>query len=319
MQGLKINQLDTELTHYLYTLEREPLVMKKWLLPLLILATALVLVGIVMVQDWGIGCVALILLTLYGVKKDQKDVAWTKFLPIGFLALFFPFAMYNYAGPFWAKVTAWQTQSLQHAIDWNDLFDSIPFNDAAFLRFWQPEWLVKIFGWIYWYGFTLSFWTCMIRAFFTKDAKKLLHYALAGFVLQTPLILPFYNTIFLQEVWFVHGQPDMLNPWYRILAPDEVESWVLNCFPSMHTSMSFAMLLMARREKSRFFRWTMSIYCASIIFSTMYLKIHWVLDVIAGMIFAYLIVKLADVSMKGLERLPNLWRRRSETKSTLSN
>ncbi|MCX7571674.1 phosphatase PAP2 family protein [Tumebacillus sp. DT12] len=275
--------------------------MKKWLWPLLILATALVLYGIVQVQNWGVGCVVLILLTLIGVKHDQTDIPWKKFLPIGFLALFFPFAMYNWAGPFWSMVTAWQTESLQHYFKWNEWFASIPYNDAEWLRFYTPEWLVRGIGWIYWYGFTLSFWACMIRAFFTKDAKKMLHYALAGFVLQTPLILPFYNTILLEEVWYVYGQPDMLSPWYRTLGAD-APSWVLNCFPSMHTSMAFAMLLMARRENSRYFRRLMGTYCSLIIFSTMYLKIHWVIDVMAGMLFAYGVVKLADGIMHLLGR-----------------
>jgi membrane-associated phospholipid phosphatase len=273
---------------------------------LLLVATALVLYGITRVQDWGVSCIALILLTLIGVKEDQTDIPWKKFLPIGFLALFFPYAMYSWAGPFWSMVTAWQTESLQHYFQWNDLFASIPFNDAEWIRFYTPEWLVRAVGWVYWYGFTLSFWACMIRSFFTKNAKKMLHYALAGFVLQTPLILPFYNTILLEEVWYVYGQPDMLSPWYRTLG-DDAPSWVLNCFPSMHTSIAFAMLLLARREKSRSFRWIMTTYCSLIIFSTLYLKIHWVLDVIAGMLFAYGVVKLSDLVMHLLS--VQVWRK----------
>jgi membrane-associated phospholipid phosphatase len=279
---------------------------KKWLWALLIPATALVLYGIISVQDWGIGCIALILLTLYGVKEDQTDIPWQKFLPVGFLALLFPYVMYHYAGSFWHSVIAWQTESVHHYFKWNDLFASIPFNDASFLWFYQPEWLVKFIGWIYWYGFTLSFWACMIRSFFTKDVKKMLHYAFAGFVLQVPLILPFYNTILLQEVWYVYGLHDMLDPWYRHYTTEaETLNWVQNCFPSMHTSMAFAMLLMARRENSRFFRWTMGTYCTLIIFSTLYLKIHWVIDVIAGMLFAWGIVKLADrIMSKVIAKLP---------------
>jgi membrane-associated phospholipid phosphatase len=287
----------------------------KWIWPLLIVATALVLVGIFSVQDWGIGCVALMALTLVGVKRDQKDIPWKKFLPIGFLALFFPFAMYNWAGTFWQMVADWQTQEVKHYFQWNDLFASIPLNDGSFLWHFQPEWLVRLIGWVYWYGFALSFWTCMIRSFFTKDAKKMLHYALAGFVLQTPLILPFYNTVLLQEVWYVKGLPDMLDPWYRHLTGNDVLVWVQNCFPSMHTSMSFAMLLMAMREKSRNFRWTMGIYCSTIILSTLYLKIHWVIDVFAGMLFAYAVVKLADGLMYLLNRRGKKWITRSQTQA----
>ncbi|MBL0387216.1 phosphatase PAP2 family protein [Tumebacillus sp. ITR2] len=283
--------------------------MRRWMWPLLLLATGGVLYGITAVQNWGIGCILFILVALLGVQHDQKDIPWKRYLPLGFLALLFPFVMYNYAGSFWEHVAGWQTKSVHHIFKWNDLFNSIPFNDGSFLWVWQPDWLTRFIGWVYWYGFTLSFWACMIRSFFTKDVKKMLHYAFAGFVLQVPLILLFYNTVFLQEVWWVKGLPDMLNPWYRDYTQSEYLVWVQNCFPSMHTSMAFAMLLMAMREKSKAFRWIMGTYCTLIILSTLYLKIHWVLDVLAGMLFAYLVVKLAD----GILKLPNLLSR-SKTK-----
>jgi membrane-associated phospholipid phosphatase len=62
----------------------------------------------------------------------------------------------------------------------------------------------------------------------------------------------------------------------------------------MHTSISFAMLLLALRENDRIFKYMMVSYSSAIIFSTLYLQIHWVLDLVAGMVFAWLIVKLTD-------------------------
>jgi membrane-associated phospholipid phosphatase len=121
----------------------------------------------------------------------------------------------------------------------------------------------------------------------------MLSYALSGHLLQFPLILPFYNLILLHEVWFVKQQPDLLHRTFA--SENELLVNVMNCFPSMHTSISFAMLLLALREKDRIFKTIMVTYCASIIFSTMYLQIHWVLDVIAGMLFAWGVVKLADL------------------------
>jgi len=288
-----------------------------WKLLLLGLGTALVLYGISQVQSWGVWCILFLLLALVGVKHDQTDVPWAKWMPIGFLALLFPYVMYEYGGTFWSLVTAWQTSSLQHVFHWNEWFNSIPLNDASFLWVWQPEWLTIFIGWVYWYGFALSFWTCMIRSFFTKDVMKMLHYAFAGFVLQTPLIVPFYNTIYLQEVWYVQGLPDMLSPWYRTLTESDIGIWTINCFPSMHTSMAFAMLLLAQRENSKMFRWTMTTYCTLIIFSTMYLKIHWVIDVIAGMLFAWGCVKLADLCMWLIRQQRT--KRQQRTQQTISS
>lgn len=124
----------------------------------------------------------------------------------------------------------------------------------------------------------------------------MMSYALSGHLLQFPLILPFYNLILLREVWWVKGQPDLLGRQFA--TENDLLVNVMNCFPSMHTSISFAMLLLALREKDRIFKYMMVTYCSAIIFSTMYLQIHWVLDVLAGMAFAYGTVKLADFFIK---------------------
>jgi membrane-associated phospholipid phosphatase len=144
---------------------------------------------------------------------------------------------------------------------------------------------------VYDYGFALSYWIVVIRAFFTKDVQKFGRYSLAGYLLQVPLILPFYNMILLQEVWYVQGTPDLME---RNLTPDQQFATAMNCFPSMHTSIAFAAILLAMREKSLWYRWIIGTYGVSIMISTLYLKIHWIIDMFAGMLFAYGCVKLAD-------------------------
>ena len=54
------------------------------------------------------------------------------------------------------------------------------------------------------------------------------------------------------------------------------------------------MFLLVIRERNTIFKWVWGFFCLSVIYSTMYLEIHWVVDVIAGLIFGYLIVKLVD-------------------------
>lgn len=267
------------------------LLLRRAYVPALIIATAAVIYAITQVQSWSWTCVVLLAAALIGVREDTKRINWIRFLPAGLLTLLAFYLIYNYANPFWHRVVGWQTESVRHIFNWNDLFNRIPLNDAAFMRMWQPRWLTEYMQWVYAYGFTLSYWICVIRAFFTRDVAKLGRYSLAGYLLQVPLILPFYNTILLQEVWFIQGTPDMLE---RGWVGQEAWSGTLNCFPSMHTSIAFAGLLLSLREKSRWYKWLLSFYCISIIISTMYLKIHWIIDVFAGMLFAYLCVKLAD-------------------------
>lgn len=258
---------------------------------LLVAAAAAIIFAITRVENWGVLCLIVLALALLGVRKDAKAITWGQFLPLGLVVLFVFFLIYNYANPMWHRMIGYQTANVRHIFKWNDIFNAIPFNDASFFRIWQPDWLRRFFGWVYNYGFALSYWICVIRAFCTKDVQKFGRYSLAGYLLQVPLILPFYNLVLLQEVWYVQGTPDLLE---RALTPEQQYATALNCFPSMHTSIAFAGFLLVMREKSVWYRWWIGTYCMLIIFSTMYLKIHWIIDVFAGMAFAYGCVKLAD-------------------------
>lgn len=268
------------------------MLLKKYYMPIFIVATALVLIMILRVQNWGVASLIVLAVALIGTKMDAKQITWQRFLPAGFITLFIFYLIFQYGNPMWHQVVGWQFENVRHRFEWNDWFNSIPYNDAAFMRVWQPAWLTDYMQWVYMNGFTLSYWICVIRAFFTKDVRKLAVYSLAGYLLQVPLILPFYNTILLQEVWFVQGTPDLLE---RGLTGTEAYTTAWNCFPSMHTSIAFAAILLSFREKSPWFRWVIGIYGWSIIISTLYLKVHWVIDMFGGMLFAYGMVKLADL------------------------
>lgn len=264
---------------------------RNYLLPMFILLTGVLFYAIIKVDQWDVWCIIMLGLALYGVKHDSKNISWAHFLPVGVFVLALFYLIYKYANPMWDHVLSIELKSVHHIFNWNDWFRSIPLNDGWLFRLWQPDWLTAYMRWVYTYGFALSFWICVIRAFFTKDVKKMGLYSLAGYLLQVPFILPFYNTVFLQEVWYVLGTPDMLQ---RHATAAQQFAFTVNCFPSMHTSIAFSAILLVLREKSKWYRTIVITYCSSIILSTLYLKIHWMIDVAAGMLFAYLCVKVAD-------------------------
>lgn len=228
----------------------------------------------------------------FTVKKDmRKDV---KLLP--FLALCIPFLMFiwyieihGYA--FWGKMIKLE-MSMKVVFNINKAFASIPFNDAAFARVIKAPALTWYFRLVYNTGFALSLTLPMYRAAISKDFKKMLRYTLSGHIIQIFLISPFYVIFKLQEVWYVLGHPDGLA---RNYTPMQAAGATLNCFPSMHTSIAFAMFLLVLREKDKLFKWVWGIYCLSVIYSTMYLEIHWVIDVLAGLVLGYVTVKLVDL------------------------
>lgn len=57
-----------------------------------------------------------------------------------------------------------------------------------------------------------------------------------------------------------------------------------NVFPSLHTSLAIVVLLVAWRSRRQYPRWVSisSFVTACVVFSTMYLGIHWFVDVVAG-------------------------------------
>jgi membrane-associated phospholipid phosphatase len=244
------------------------------------------------VGGWSRECWVLLLICLMGVRKDQIDVDWRKFyiFSIPLLAVFYYF--YSSGDSIWWTIAGKMFENNTYVWEWDKYMNAIPLNTGAWTRLISSPQLDAAMVWIYNYGFVLSLWICIVRSFWTRSIKKLMSYALSGHLLQFPLILPFYNMILLHEVWYVNKQPDLLGRTFA--DQNELLVNVANCFPSMHTSISFAMLLLALREKDRIFKYVMASYCASIIFSTMYLQIHWVIDVLAGMAFAYGVVKLAD-------------------------
>jgi membrane-associated phospholipid phosphatase len=228
---------------------------------------------------------------LIGVKKDQKPIEWIKFLPKGVLLLAVLYYLYRNAPAIWYKLAGWQLHNSKHFFQWNDLFKSIPYNDGHLFRLYQPVLFTKFMRWVYGFGFSLALWICVIRSLLARDAKKMLRYVFSSHFFQLPIIVPFYTLVFVQEVWYVLGQPDGMARHFK---PGEVTLWVQNCFPSMHTSVSFALLLLALREKDQIFKWVMATYCALVIFSTLYLEIHWVIDVFGGLLLGYGAVKFVD-------------------------
>lgn len=236
----------------------------------------------------------------FSAYKDMRNDV--KLIPFLVLAVpFFLFLIYlnknGYA--MWGKILNWQIGQ-RIVIDLNPIFSKIPFNDGSFARLYKSETLTWFFRMVYNNGFVLPALLVIYRSAITRDFKKMIRYALSAHIVQVFLITPFYLTFHLQEVWYVLGQPDGLD---RHLTGAAAAGTALNCFPSMHTSITFAMFLLVLREKDKLFKIFMSFFCLSVAFSTLYLEVHWVIDVIAGMILAYLTVKLVDFLMAKIQHV----------------
>lgn len=227
----------------------------------------------------------------------RKDVKWIPFIILCIPFVIFLFYINTHGYEIWGKILSWQI-ARGIVIDLNPIFSKIPFNDASFARIYKNETLTWFMRLVYNNGFVMTAIIPIFRSIILKDFKKMCRYLCSAHVFQIFLISPFYLMFHLQEVWYVLGQPDGLDRHFTKL---QAAGWTLNCFPSMHTSISFAMFLLVLREKDKIFKCVWGFFCLSVIYSTMYLEIHWIIDVISGMIFAYITVKLVDFLFAKLE------------------
>jgi len=224
------------------------------------------------------------------VTEIRRDVKKASFLIIAIPYIIFILAVLVYGNDVWHHVLTWEMDRT-FIFNLNSLFTNIPFNNASFTRIFKTTWLTEYMKVVYTNGFVLTVVIPFYRAAISIDFKKMLRYTLSAHIFQVLIITPFYFTFYIQNVWFVYGRVD---PLARGMSHAEAAQSTLNGFPSMHTSIAFAMFILVLRERNTIFKWVWGFFCLSVIYSTMYLEIHWVIDVIAGLIFGLLVVKLVD-------------------------
>jgi len=98
----------------------------------------------------------------------------------------------------------------------------------------------------------------------------------------------------LTGVWLFQGLRETL---------DRAEGITRDCFPSGHTELTLLVLYYARRFHRRTF-WLLLPVGSALIFSTVYLRYHYVIDVIAGAATAALVILIAGPLYQALSRGP---------------
>lgn len=74
-------------------------------------------------------------------------------------------------------------------------------------------------------------------------------------------------------------------------SPISIQTINRDCMPSGHTMLTMVNIIMSFRNRSKF-RWIFLVIGGSLIFSTVYLRYHYVVDVLAGAILALLVLWL---------------------------
>ncbi|MDR3561013.1 MAG: hypothetical protein P4N59_06185 [Negativicutes bacterium] len=142
--------------------------------------------------------------------------------------------------------------------DLSSTFESLPFNDLSWLRDYSNEYIMKWFRLVYLVGFTMPILIPCLICFLQRRYIQGWHYIFSGHLLQLCLAFPLYALISVDEIWVVKHLPDGL---LRVF-PDQLTAAAItmNNFPSMHTSVAFASLLVAQREPDTLFRYTWTFF-----------------------------------------------------------
>ena len=94
----------------------------------------------------------------------------------------------------------------------------------------------------------------------------------------------------LTGVWFYQTIRETL---------DRAEGITRDCFPSGHTELTLLTLYYARKYHRRFF-WLMLVPASALIVSTVYLRYHYVIDVVAGALIALAVILTAKPFYRAL-------------------
>jgi membrane-associated phospholipid phosphatase len=157
--------------------------------------------------------------------------------------------------------------------------------------------LTAYFSFIYVYGYTFLLIFPIVVYLAVDDPEPLRETAIA-YTLNYGIGLVFYI------VFIAYGprnfMPDLVQ---GLLYTDWPKSQLLtsqvnrntNVFPSLHSSLSLTVALLAYRTRDIYPRWPYVAVplAASVAISTMYLGIHWAVDVVAGLVLGAFAVRAA--------------------------
>jgi len=150
-------------------------------------------------------------------------------------------------------------------------------------------WLRLLFTAIYVAGYPFIIVCCVMLPVW-MDRGRLARRALAAYAICFAAALPFYLFMPVNEVWAYYGDGyvhNVINDYPLVREHLYSFNDINNCFPSLHTAISVALAaLVWRSNMPRRLRVTAVALASGIVFSTLYLGIHWLADVLAGLALA---------------------------------
>jgi len=183
--------------------------------------------------------------------------------------------------------TAWVVAA--RGRDFTALLWSIEGPAVAACQRWTPAPLTWYMTWAYIVVFPIIVPVTMMVFDWLGRRREALA-VLIAYMMNYVICLPFYLGVPVREC---HAFEPGGRPFLRLVLNDvhpaimdvlRPMSGLDNCFPSFHTSLAVTMALFALSSGRRMFGLVMSLMAVSIMASTLYLGVHWITDLAAGVV-----------------------------------
>jgi len=197
---------------------------------------------------------------------------------------------------------------LTSAFDYTELFQAW---DRGFVGWIQrtlhAPWMTDGLSYMYLVVFH-SLLAASLILYGSKPDKRLYYATCYAVMLNYGLAIPFFLFFPVQEVWVLEPAVHLrlLDVFPRFEHEYRLLSGIDNCFPSLHTSISVTLAVLALRSGIARWAWLCAVSAVAIVFSIFYLGIHWFADmaggIALGMFAAHAGIRLALRHAK--DRLP---------------
>ena len=211
--------------------------------------------------------------------------------------------------------------SISWQVGWNatSTFHRLEGDSILVFQSYATSELTAYFTFVYVYGYVFLL-VFPVLAYFALSNTRYLRELLAAYTFNYTLGLVCYVLVIAYGPRNV--MPELLDtvlydayPQYQHLTREVNHN--TNVFPSLHTSLATTVAIFAYRTHSEYPTWTpiAVVLAGSVALSTMYLAIHWAIDVVAGVVLAATSVALAATVVGRVslplsrERLPRTLRR----------
>ena len=166
-----------------------------------------------------------------------------------------------------------------------------------FSQHWNPV-LVVFFTVMYIgvYPFTLWFSTFY---FIATDSKKALRFLAIGLPIIYIIAFPFYLFFPVSNVYTYFGIQSALETIIPGINQFFYSTTTYNnCFPSLHVAVTLLIAKSVSITQNKKFTYFVYFCALSVIISVIYLAIHWIIDVIGGIIIAFFAFYLYNLVFK---------------------